>query len=77
MKLYPEDALERFEFDQIRSELVKYCRSEPALIMATGLVPICDHVQLDLTLSQTVEMQQIVVNQIAFPEIGFPPLSTN
>jgi DNA mismatch repair protein MutS2 len=75
MKLYPEDALERFEFHQIRLKLNQYCRSEPALNMAEVLMSISDWPRLEQTLAQTVEMQQIVVNQLAFPEIEFPPLS--
>lgn len=75
MKLYPEDALIRFEFDQIRLRLKQYCRSEPALNMAEELVPVSDWLRLEQTLAQTTEMQQIIENQLAFPEIEFPPLS--
>ena len=75
MRLYPEDAIDRFEFDQIRLKLKQYCHSEPALNMAEELVPVSNWLQLEQTLAQTTEMQQIVVNQLAFPEIGFPPLS--
>jgi len=75
MKLYPKDALERFEFDKIKSELKKYCQSEPAINMAEGLVPVSNSEQLEQTLAQTKELYQIVSNALVFPEIGFPPLS--
>jgi len=75
MKLYPKDALERFEFDKIKSELSKYCQSEPAIELVEQLVPISNPNKLEQSLAETKELYQIISNSLVFPEIAFPPLA--
>jgi len=75
MKLYPDDALERFEFNRIRTTLEKYCHTEPSVELARHLHPISDKNLLYMFLDQTNELFGIEANGLSFPEIGFPHLS--
>lgn len=75
MKLYPKDALERFEFNQIKDKLFSLCNSEAARILAENLSPYHDRKDLKLKLSQTEELLEIEANDLSFPEIAFPSLS--
>lgn len=74
MKLYPKDALHRFEFDQIKIKLVNYCNSEAARSLAEELIPYKDRDELLLRLHQTEELLEIESNQLFFPEIVFPSI---
>ena len=72
MKLYPKDALHRFEFDQIKRKLVAYCNSEAARVLAEDLLPYKNRKELLLRLQQTEELLDIEANQLYFPELVFP-----
>lgn len=76
MKLYPQDALKRFEFDQIQHKLVALCNSEAARNLAENLIPYNNRKELLLRLRQTEELQEIESNQLHFPEIAFPGISS-
>ena len=76
MKLYPNDALERFEFHQIKQKLIALCNSESAREIAEQLVPYHDRKELKLRLQQSEELLDIEENDLSFPEISFPGLNT-
>lgn len=75
LKIYPKDGLQRFEFERIKNEILKYCHSEPGRKRTLELLPSDDVNSVQLWLDQTREMHQIVANGLSFPDIGFPPLS--
>lgn len=75
MKLYPADALERFEFTHIKNKLVSLCNSGVGKDMASNLQPYHDQKELRLRLDQSEELLEIEANDLAFPEIAFPGIS--
>lgn len=75
MKLYPKDALERFEFNHIKDKLTLLCNSEAARILAENLVPYHDRKELKLKLDQSEEFMEIEANDLSFPEISFPGIA--
>lgn len=75
MKLYPKDALERFEFNQIKDKLISLCNSDAARGLAENLKPYHDRKELKLKLSQTEELLEIEANDLSFPEISFPSIA--
>ncbi len=74
MKLYPKDALDRFEFDHIKRKLFALCNSEAARDLVQNLVPYSDRNELELRLKQSEELYSLEVNQLFYPEIAFPGL---
>ena len=75
MKLYPADALERFEFSHIKKKLVSLCNSGVGKEMAEELRPYHDKKELRLRLNQSEELLEIEANDLAFPEIAFPGIA--
>lgn len=76
MKLYPKDALQRFEFDQIKIQLSTRCNSDIAREMVEELGPYSSHKLLELRLQQTIEYKEIEENDLPFPEIAFPGIKS-
>lgn len=72
MKLYPHDALERFEFDHVTKKLFSFCNSEAGRNLVNELVPYTDRKELELRLKQSEELMDIEANALSFPEISFP-----
>jgi len=76
MKIYPADALVRFEFDHVRNKLMGLCSSGVGKELAENLVPYEDEKELRLRLAQSEELMEIEANQLSFPETAFPGIAT-
>jgi DNA mismatch repair protein MutS2 len=76
MKLYPKDALERFEFDLIKDRLASLCNSNVGKELATELIPYHDRKELKLRLQQSEELLEIEANDLSFPEIAYPGVAS-
>lgn len=71
MKLYPEDTLERFEFDKLLGILSENCRSPIGRSLAEKLSPIEDFHQMLLQLEQTREYLNVSEGKVHFPAFSF------
>lgn len=71
MYLFPEDALEQFGFNKIKTSIQNNCISAPAKLLAQNIVPIDDKPSLLLSLNQTNEYYGIILSASYFPLFQF------
>lgn len=74
MNLYPEDTLEKFQFDKIVKRLSQFCHSPEAVNRALELEPSMDKNYVELMSIQTYELFSIYERQLNFPSISFPSI---
>lgn len=75
LRLYPQDALQRFQFGDVLQLLEKHCMSQPAKELARSLVPIADYKELKVWLYQTQELFSILSNGLYFPRAEHPNIA--
>ncbi|MEM9051213.1 MAG: DNA mismatch repair protein MutS, partial [Bacteroidota bacterium] len=75
MKYYPENTLQRFEFQKVIAQVEKRCDSDRAKRYAEELRPVDEVDTISRLLEETSEAKDIAENGIYFPEIAFPNIS--
>lgn len=74
--LYPENLLQKLEFEQIQQLIARNCLSEQARSEALALRPMTDPHQLSTALQQAWEMYQLMLVDSPLPEEPIPHITT-
>ncbi|MFN5318324.1 MAG: endonuclease MutS2 [Bacteroidia bacterium] len=75
MRIFPDDTLQRFEFDRIRRLLEAHCRSPRSKEQALQLVPLSSADEVHLLLLKTHELLGILRIGSFFPQSEFPDIT--
>ncbi|HKL40171.1 MAG TPA: hypothetical protein VJ894_05800 [Cryomorphaceae bacterium] len=75
MKYYPENTLQRFEFQKVLAQIEKRCNSERAKRYVDELRPVDEVDSILRFLEETTEAKSIAENGLYFPEIAFPNIN--
>jgi len=75
LSLYPNNLLQKLEFDQIQQLIARQCMSEQARSEALALSPITDRHQLATALQQAWEMYQLMQLDSPLPEEPIPHIT--
>lgn len=75
LKYYPENTLQRFEFQKVLAQVEKRCNSERAKRYVEDLRPVDEVDSIIRFLEETTEAKSIAENGLYFPEIVFPNIS--
>lgn len=71
MILYPENCIEVFDFEAIKSYLATLCRNESAKEIANRIMPLGDSNKAKVYLNQTNSFLEIIQNKFYFPSLLF------
>ena len=72
MHCYPDDTLDRFQYNEILMLLESYCRSRTGKALALQLAPVREHNTIQLWLDQTFEYHSVLTEGKYFPPFSFP-----
>lgn len=75
MRIFPDDSMQRFEFDRIRRLLEVHCRSPRSKDFALQLVPLSSAEEVHLLLLKTHELLGIFRAGSFFPQSEFPDIT--
>lgn len=75
LALYPDNLLQKLEFEQIQQLIARQCLSEQARSEALSLSPITDRNQLTTALQQAWEMYQLMQLDSPLPEEPIPHIT--
>jgi len=69
--VYPENTLEKLEFQAIRDILAGYCSGAASKHKARSLIPASEAVEVIKLIQEASELHQIRVNKLSFPDYHF------
>jgi DNA mismatch repair protein MutS2 len=75
LKYFPENTLQRFEFQKVIAQIEQRCDSDRAKRYAESLLPSEQVDTITRWLEETTEAKNIAENGIYFPEIAFPNIN--
>lgn len=71
MHLYPQNTLEKLEFDVIRNQISRNCTGRLSSQEALALVPSSDVAEIDRSLNECASFKEIRENGLAFPDFRY------
>jgi len=74
--LYPDNLLQKLEFEQIQQLIARQCMSEQARTEAMALSPLTDRHKLTTALQQAWEMYQLMLMDSPIPEEPIPHITS-
>ena len=75
MRIFPDDSLQRFEFDRIRRLLEAHCRSPRSKELALQLAPLSSADEVHVLLLKAQELLGILRAGSFFPQSEFPDIT--